>query len=96
MYTRFFWPSRHTRAAACLSFAGFQSGSNSTSRLPPIRFNPQPPAFDESRKQKRPERGSLNSSTILVRFLIEHEPSSLQHFHPCWWHSRSNRSSVVV
>eukprot|EP00953_Heterococcus_sp_UTEX-ZZ885_P040581 20732-Heterococcus_DN1.PRE.1 len=41
---RFFWPSRHTLAAACLSTAGFQSGSKSTSLFPPIRFSPQPPA----------------------------------------------------
>jgi len=29
----------------CLSLAGFQSGSNKTSRLAPIKFNPQPPAL---------------------------------------------------
>jgi len=65
---------------ACLSLAGFQSGSKRTSRLPPIRLSPQPPALDESRKQKMPPLGSLNSSTMAVRFLMEHEPSSLQHF----------------
>ena len=52
MKQRFFWPSRHTRAAACLSLAGFQSGSKSTRRLPPIRLRPQPPALEERRKAK--------------------------------------------
>lgn len=34
----------------CLSVAGFQSGSKSTNRLPPIKFKPQPPALLLSRK----------------------------------------------
>ena len=36
----------------CLSVAGFQSESNSTSRFAPIRLIPQPPALLERRKQK--------------------------------------------
>jgi hypothetical protein len=39
-YTRFFWPSRHTRPEACLSTAGFQSQSNSSSLLPPTKLSP--------------------------------------------------------
>ena len=56
----------------------------------------QPPALDESRKTKRFAFGSLISSTILVRFLIEHEPSSLQHGHRSNSHMRSKRLSVCV
>ena len=55
-----------------------------------------PPAFEDRRKQKRPPFGSLNSVTMFVRFLMLHEPSSLQHFHPSSSHMRSNKSSVCV
>lgn len=34
-----------TKAITCLSLAGFQSGSNKTSRFPPIKLRPQPPAL---------------------------------------------------
>ena len=43
-YTNFFCPSLQTRAAACLSLAGFQSPSKRTRRFAPIRLRPQPPA----------------------------------------------------
>ena len=43
--TFFFCPSLHTRAIAWSSLAGFQSGSNITSRFAPIRFRPHPPAL---------------------------------------------------
>ena len=36
---------RLTKAITCLSLAGFQSGSNKTSRFPPIKLRPQPPAL---------------------------------------------------
>lgn len=36
---------------------------NSTSRLPPMRLRPQPPAFDESRKANWFWAGSLKSLT---------------------------------
>ena len=65
-----------------MSLAGFQSGSKRTRRLPPIRLSPQPPALEERRKAKRGDLASLNSSTIFVRFLMLHEPSSLHDFHP--------------
>ena len=54
------------------------------------------PTLDESRNTKRFALGSLISSTILVRFLIEHEPSSLQHGHRSYSHMRSKRLSVCV
>lgn len=40
-------PSQEAEAlyCTCLSFAGFQSGSKSTNRFPPIRLRPQPPAL---------------------------------------------------
>ena len=47
----------------CLSTAGFQSGSKSTKRLPPMRFRPHPPALLDKRKAMRELLGSLNSST---------------------------------
>lgn len=34
-----------TYTLTCLSLAGFQSGSNKTSRFPPIKLRPQPPAL---------------------------------------------------
>ncbi len=50
--TCFFCPSLHTRAIAWSSLAGFQSGSNITNRLAPIRLRPHPPALLLSMKIK--------------------------------------------
>ena len=52
--TFFLCPSLHTRAIAWSSLAGFQSGSNITSLLAPIRFKPQPPALLLSMNTKSP------------------------------------------
>lgn len=60
---------------ACSSFAGFQSGSNINRRLAPIKFKPQPPAFELSIKRKQSSAGSLKRSTTLLRFLIDKVPS---------------------
>ena len=56
---------------------GFQSGSNMTSLLAPMRLRPQPPALEDSMKINWLLVGSLNSSTTLALFLMVMDPSSL-------------------
>ena len=63
------------RAVACKSFAGFQSQSKRTSLLAPIKFNPTPPAFLESRKTD-PPRPLLNEVTSCVRLCDGVVPSN--------------------
>mmetsp|Transcript_38553 Transcript_38553/g.103523 ORF Transcript_38553/g.103523 Transcript_38553/m.103523 type:complete len:229 (-) Transcript_38553:1447-2133(-) len=48
--TSLVWPTRCTRATACLSFWGFQSMSKSTTVSAACRFRPRPPARADSRK----------------------------------------------
>ena len=55
----------------------YQSGSNNTKRLPPIKFKPQPPALDDNKNATNELQGSLKSSTILCLFFIEILPSNL-------------------
>ena len=71
----FVCPSRCMRAVACKSFAGFQSQSKRTSLLAPIKFNPTPPAFLESRKTD-PPRPLLNEVTRCVRLCDGVVPSN--------------------
>ena len=66
MTTGFVCPSRHTRASAWRSFAGFQSESNRTSRFAPTRLSPTPPALQLSRNTS-PPRPSLKRFTSPVR-----------------------------
>lgn len=53
----------------------FLPGSKRTNLLAPIKFSPQPPAFEESRKMNSLPSGSLNLSTNWPRFLMLMEPS---------------------
>ena len=87
-YTKqsFFWPSRHTLASACWSAAGFQSylsrvirglpGSNRMRRFAPMRFKPQPPAFELNKKTNSAPSGSLKRSTSFCRLFTFMVPSS--------------------
>mmetsp|Transcript_102825 Transcript_102825/g.299942 ORF Transcript_102825/g.299942 Transcript_102825/m.299942 type:complete len:237 (+) Transcript_102825:106-816(+) len=51
--TSLVWPTRCTRAIACLSFCGFQSRSKSTTVSAAWRFSPRPPARAERRKMAK-------------------------------------------
>eukprot|EP00982_Pelagococcus_subviridis_P001887 14810-Pelagococcus_subviridis.AAC.9 len=75
MVTGRFCPSRHTRASAWRSFAGFQSESNNTSRFAPTRFSPTPPALHDNRNTS-PPLPSLNLFTIAPRRFGATLPSS--------------------
>ena len=66
-WTGLVWPSRQTRAMACSSCAGFQSGSNRSKRLPPTRFRPQPPARVDNKNTNAFEVLDLKRSTNLGR-----------------------------
>ena len=97
-YVRFFCPSRQHRAAACLSLAGFQSGSKRMRRFAPMIFKPHPPALLDSRKMKcPPRRGApelLNSSTICCRLRGCTPPSRRTNFQFCSRHILEKRSIV--
>mmetsp|Transcript_19270 Transcript_19270/g.65098 ORF Transcript_19270/g.65098 Transcript_19270/m.65098 type:complete len:429 (-) Transcript_19270:553-1839(-) len=76
MCTGFFCPSRQTRAMACSSVAGFQSGSTTTKWLAPTRLMPAPPALAERRNTNAalpPPR--LKPSTMPRRSLVGVAPS---------------------
>ena len=76
------WPSRQTRAMACSSCAGFQSGSNRSKRLPPTRFRPQPPARVLNKNTNAFEVLDLNLSTSLGRSAGGVVPSTRSQSHP--------------
>mmetsp|Transcript_97546 Transcript_97546/g.314971 ORF Transcript_97546/g.314971 Transcript_97546/m.314971 type:complete len:344 (-) Transcript_97546:321-1352(-) len=79
------------------SLAGFQSGSYMTKRLAPIRFRPQPPAFEESRKTKALGlSGLLKSSTSFMRLPMVVLPSRRCTGQPYCPHIFSMKSSVCV
>lgn len=50
----------------CLSLAGFQSGSNKTSRLAPIKFNPQPPALLLKRNANSSYRSKTRTRWLVI------------------------------
>ena len=64
------WPSRHTRAMACRSFAGFQSMSKSTRRDAPTMLSPTPPALELSRNTVSGPKRLLKRSTSATRFAV--------------------------
>ena len=83
-------------AVTCLSLAGFQSGSKSTSRDAPTRLRPHPPALLLSRNANWCFIGSLNSSTSFWRFPVPVEPSRRTKGMPLKRHRSSKMSSVCV
>mmetsp|Transcript_88225 Transcript_88225/g.189335 ORF Transcript_88225/g.189335 Transcript_88225/m.189335 type:complete len:232 (-) Transcript_88225:1088-1783(-) len=85
------------RAMAWRSFAGFQSGSYITSLLAPMRFKPQPPAFEESKKTKAfGFVGRLKSVTSFMRLLMAMVPSKRCTGHFWRSHMCSIKSNVCV
>lgn len=84
----------------------YQSGSKRTSLFAPTRFNPHPPALEDSKKTNSLDSGSLNFSTSAIERLaraytpcllgIDRVPSSLRLPHCFARHSFSKRSSVCV
>mmetsp|Transcript_35919 Transcript_35919/g.116900 ORF Transcript_35919/g.116900 Transcript_35919/m.116900 type:complete len:361 (-) Transcript_35919:517-1599(-) len=93
MVTSRVWPSRKTRPAACLSVAGFQSGSKRTSRLAEVRLKPVPPALVERRNAVSRECGALNRLTSSCRFSFGTLPSMRTEPRPSLDSPASMRSS---